>query len=158
VDEGEVVEELQGGGPREGFFPIAADGLAAQESEDGAQVLPAEGGGLGRAQVIAHHLVEGALPALEQGAELLLQGVAGLIPSFGAVISIDIETAQPIAAGQEFVAEIHIDNSPRLSAYEFRLVFDGADMSFVRMEDLGAFFSVGKFKMQIGTRQHLNFG
>jgi hypothetical protein len=72
---------------------------------------------------------------------VILQSVAGLIPSFGAVISIDIESAQPVGVGQEFVAEIHVDNAPGFSAYEFELVFNDARISFVRMEDLGEIFA-----------------
>ncbi|MEX2159287.1 MAG: hypothetical protein WEB04_07795 [Dehalococcoidia bacterium] len=82
---------------------------------------------------------DGAANAID--GSFILQTVAGLIPSFGAVISIDIETAQPIGVGQQFVAEIHVDNAPRLSAYEFRLVFDDADVSFVGMGDLGDMFA-----------------
>lgn len=82
----------------------------------------------------------------------ILQSTAGLIPSFGAVISVDIETAQPIGVGQQFVAEIHVDNAPPLSAYAFQLVFDDTRISFVRMDDLGDMFA-GSQRGPICTRE-----
>src|SRR3972149_1470922 len=40
VDQGEVVKELQGCGGGQGSAPVAADGLAGGQAQDGAQHLP----------------------------------------------------------------------------------------------------------------------
>ena len=75
---------------------------------------------------------------------LILQYIARVIPSLPALVSLHVETAQPVGVGEEFVVEVRIENVEHLAAFDIGLSFDVEAMTPVRWEDLGEIFTTGQ--------------
>jgi hypothetical protein len=87
----------------------------------------------------------------------VLQRVAELIPALPALVSLNIETAQPVAVGDEVIVDVNVEDVEHLAAYQVRLSYNQSLLTFERIDDSDGFYVNSPRKAELICSNQLDF-